>query len=470
MKPQAPGETGVGPTPVGGGPIPRGQTGSVRSVPDPSRPKPRRILGVVTAGMEIAISVVAALVFFAVFLAALSRIIPLGVTMNEVVSPVALDGGAGDHRFSASLDQLAHLGDRLGARAALLTVLNTTVKRKPADAFSWSTVPSGTELQEGDAVQTTGDGTAMITFGHGTRLQLGQKSLMVIHANLPSGDAAKLPETPSVHVSLGELWGNVARDGGRAAEVSITSPGVQTHVTSGTDTAAAQFRIVVGQNKTSVLSVYRGVADVGARGQTVRVTANQFVAMDSVRGIATPRPLPAAPHVIEPDGGAIYRYRDLPPQVSFHWNTVPNADGYRLAISRNPEFRGVVLDQRLPGTQFSFGSFNSGPYYWHVSAMVAGAEGPPSAPRVVFVTSASREPALQVQFPTTVVNGDHITLNGISEPSVRVRVAGKPAHMGPSGRFEGLVALKRGFNVVVVEATDRVGNTAYKSKVVEAKF
>src|SRR5205085_11211406 len=117
------------------------------------------------------------------------------------------DGGA-DGAFAGSLDAFGNIVDRLNPVAAILTVLNTTVKRRAAGEIVWGTVPTGSPLREGDAVQTTRDGTALLTFGKGRKLQLEQNSLMIVHTDRTVMDAAGAPE-PCVHVLLGELWGKV---------------------------------------------------------------------------------------------------------------------------------------------------------------------------------------------------------------------------------------------------------------------
>ena len=425
-----------------------------------------RLRHMATAGTEIVISVLVALAFFAVFMLGMSVLIPSGLTLSEVVQPGSRSD-ASPHNFTASLDGLGNLGERLNPAAAMLTVLNTQVMRKNVDGIVWGAVPSGTALREGDAVQTTRDGTALLTFSRGKRLQLEQNSLMIVRVS--RDEAESVNPTPSVHVMMGEVWGNVAREGEERASVNVASPGAETEVTPA-DGKSAQFRLAVRKDKTSVLSVYRGSAEVVAQGRTVHVAANQFVSMDSLRGVAVPASLPASPALVAPDGGATFSYRELSPRVEFRWGPVPGADGYRLLVSHSPEFQGVVIDQRVVTTGFTYGNFKSGPYYWRVSALKAGAEGASSQPRAVVVSNVQRPPALKVEFPAAVWNADQCTVRGTTEPGIRIVVAGEKVVTDASGRFEGVVKLKRGFNVVVVEATDRVGNTAYKSKVIEAKF
>ena len=88
----------------------------------------------------------------------------------------------------------------------------------------------------------------------------------------------------------------------------------------------------------------------------------------------------------------------------------------------------------------------------------------------MIIANIQQAPQLQLELPPDVVNGNACTIRGVTVPGIRIVVAGEDVHPGPGGGFEKVVALKRGFNVIIVEAIDRVGNTTYKSKVVEAKF
>jgi hypothetical protein len=268
---------------------------------------------------------------------------------------------------------------------------------------------------------------------------------------------------------MGEVWGNVGGAGEERETVHVTSPGTVTDVTPVAG-GRAQFRILVDRDKHSVLSLYHGTADVVARGHTVRVVANQSVTMDSLNGVGAPVALPAAPALVSPDARATFHYRERSPRIEFRWEPVAAADGYRLLVSRSPQFEGVVIDERLATSLFSTGSLNSGTYYWRVSAMRAGAESAPSPPRTLVIASEQRPPGLAVEFPAAAVSADRCVVRGTTDPGTRILVAGQNVTVDASGAFEQGVALKRGFNVVVVEAIDRVGNTTYRSKVIEAKF
>ena len=422
---------------------------------------------VATAGTEIVISVLMALAFFAVFMLGMSVLMPSGLTLGEVVLQGSSGGEASRHNLTAALLGLGNLGEQLHPAAAVLTVLNTQVMRKTADDIAWGSVSAKTALREGDAVQTTRDGTAMLTFGRGKQLQLEQNSLVIVRSSRRAAESAS--PAPSVHVMMGEVWGNVGGAGEERQTVHVTSPGSVTDVSPAAG-GRAQFRILVDRDKRAVLSLYRGTADVVARGHTVRVGANESVTMDSLNGVGVPMALPMAPALVSPEAGATFRYRERSPRIEFVWEPVKDVDGYRLLVSRSPQFEGVVIDQRMTAPPLSNVSLKNGTYYWRVSAIRAGAESAPSPPRAMVIASEQRPPGLAVEFPAAPVSADRCIIRGTTDPGTRILVAGQNVRVDASGQFEQVVTLKRGFNVVVVEAIDRVGNTTYQSKVIEAKF
>ena len=77
---------------------------------------------------------------------------------------------------------------------------------------------------------------------------------------------------------------------------------------------------------------------------------------------------------------------------------------------------------------------------------------------------------MNVVYPAAAVEGDQCTITGSTEPGVRVLVGGERVDTNEVGHFEHTISLDRGLNVVVVEAIDSAGNTAYSSKVVDANF
>lgn len=74
---------------------------------------------------------------------------------------------------------------------------------------------------------------------------------------------------------------------------------------------------------------------------------------------------PGAPTLIAPSDGA--STADTTP--AFNWNAVANANEYQLQVDNNSNFSSTIIDETLPGTQFTPGSaLAQGTYYWRVGA------------------------------------------------------------------------------------------------------
>ena len=86
-----------------------------------------------------------------------------------------------------------------------------------------------------------------------------------------------------------------------------------------------------------------------------------------------------------------------------------------------------------------------------------------AAPGVSFlVVRDVRPPVLALREPANgiVVDGDHIRVNGTTEPGASVTVNGVAVKVDSDGSFTVDIGLEEGSNVIVVVATDTVGNAA----------
>lgn len=55
-------------------------------------------------------------------------------------------------------------------------------------------------------------------------------------------------------------------------------------------------------------------------------------------------------------------------EAVFEWDPVQDADHYILEISRDPQFRQLVVTEKLSKTEYSWAQFQLGTYYWRVAA------------------------------------------------------------------------------------------------------
>ncbi len=75
-----------------------------------------------------------------------------------------------------------------------------------------------------------------------------------------------------------------------------------------------------------------------------------------------------APNLATPGTGERMRYAETPPEVSFSWEQVADADAYRFQLARNEDFSDLVTQQET--TQLNYlQTIDKGRYYWRVQAL-----------------------------------------------------------------------------------------------------
>ncbi len=227
---------------------------------------------------------------------------------------------------------------------------------------------------------------------------------------------------------------------------------------------------VAMDQETSTLSVHEGAADVVWQDQTTVVPAGYMVSFDPTHPPSQPVPLPKPPTLVSPVDGRSFRFRAAPPRVSFSWQSIDETKEFRVQIARDPRFDEIVYEDRHSRTAFVHGNLGEGTYHWRVSglrgriASVAGKAG-------TFTIKRDQEaPRLSVEFPSGPVTERTLTIRGETEPGCRVVVGAESVPTDPAGRFELTVALKSGYNFLVVQAIDAAGNTAFQNHTVVAEL
>lgn len=428
----------------------------------PRRSLAGRLLG---SGAEMVAAAAITFGFFGVFLLILAQVFPLGLSLGNLATQlesrrVASEVAAGRSDTGTSGRAVA------GADIASLQVLRADVRSKPSDAIAWSTAHDGQHLRDRDGVQTGAQGRARLQFGPDNQVFLERNSLVIVSSGGPQAAAA--PGPGAVVVLEGELWARFSGGGSTPPRLAI---GRATLVAAaGGSQAAPEFRVRVGKDHAGTISVMSGRLELDTGAGHRRIDAHQFGRISPDGTIEAPQPLPADPEVTGPADGESYRYRDLPPQIGFQWSSVAGADHYRLVVSRDRDARQVVVDEIVDAPALTWGRLKEGRYLWRVSALAGDAEGAPSAWRAVAVTREAEPPPLAVEPLPKSVDKSRIHLSGRIGRPASVFVSGVKVVTSPDGRFEFDLDLQPGANVIVVEAVDAMGNTAYWSQIVNARF
>lgn len=383
-------------------------------------------------------SLLLVLALFWLFLNFLDALFPSGTPLKKL-----MQGGSEQwqvnpgHRAEATLSSLLH-----------------DVRFRRGNSIAWGGANEGMELYNQDAVQTLDRSSANISFGKKDQLQLGSNSLMVVtRLNTDDSGGAR---SYRVHVD-GELRGSLSA--GRTVNMEFSAGGHLARIAGG----EARFRIIPHGKKSASLAMYSGEAVVVAKGRLIRVPANFGVTLTSGAGVGGVVPLPAPPVPGGPEQ-RVYRYRLLPPPVGFAWSgTQPQ---YHFQVATEPGFRSLVIDEKIKSNGFVTGKLGEGNYYWRVSGVNDGIEGPFSRVGRCQMLQVLKTPGLQVSFPPENATPGAYTLTGTVEPGSKLFVDGDEVATAAPGEFSCELRLKPGVNLIRVEALDPTGNASYASRIV----
>ena len=432
---------------------------------------PGRLKSSLTKSAETIAAIVLVLVFFAIILGMMETFFPTGTGFNALMraDQDAGQGGAGERDILVSgQDGDGHLGDA-NPVVATLGATRQTVKSKEADAIAWHDARAGMALRDRDAIQTQKGATALIAFDEDNHLQLGENSLVVIR-RLEADPILRGRRAFSMAVD-GELSGTLAASASDSIHLEVTTPHSVARLSSPAGPKGeTEFKITVNPDNSSTVAVFSGVAQLLTGGRELRIEANQAATIGEAGVTTQAITPPKAPRAAAPAEASVYYYRDLPPQVRFHWQAKDNTERFHFDLARDPAFSDVLVSTTLGVNHYTHGNLKPGKYYWRVSALTPLAESPPSATRDFELVRDLDPPLLSVEFPPPIALAPEQILRGRTERGARLLIAGKAVTPAADGRFEHALRLESGSNVLVVQAVDAAGNISFRSQLVQGRF
>ena len=414
------------------------------------------------------------LLFFLIILVTLNAVFPTGQNLLDLIRPGGEDSSlSGDQNTSRDLRLSTGAGELgLGDRTDISAVLTNTenlVKSKRANQIAWQGAARGMVFYNSDAIQTFDRSSATLSIKEGNFLQLEENSLVVFRKL--EQDVFTRENRTVVVLMGGQLSGEVKKVGQENYNLEIIIPGAVARAPSRSNIdQPAKFQMIVKPDDTSVLTVLEGEADLTVDGKTIKVGTDQIVKIQSGKRPVFLRPPPKPPILTSPADGEIFPFRDVPPRVSFQWNARKGVQNYHFVLATDQKFANILHEGRIDDNQFAHGNLKSGDYFWRVSSENSDGEGGFSRARHLLLVQDLEPPALEVNYPDTGEEGDKFELSGRTDPDASIFVGGMPVKIDERGEFVHNLFLKRGFNVIVVEAVDKVGNVAYFSKTINVEF
>jgi len=350
---------------------------------------------------------------------------------------------------------------------ATLVSISRSVKKRGAEAIEWTAASEGMPIHNHQAIQTLARSGAVVALGRHDEMTLEENTLAVF--TRPEAENGQGARQSSLLLIGGQVRGKISSgDGADNALAVLTSVGATT-IHPGPK-SPAQFAVSVSPDKVSTFSLYAGSAEVKVAGKTLFLSPNQAVTVDPSGVAGQVELLPASPEPVAPADHAVAAFGRLAPRVLFSWTEVGGADGYRFVLARDATFKDVLLDKHVATPQFVHGSLEAGRYFWKVGSLrgnVAGLTGPV---RELLLVRDTDPPGLALELPGEVRDPSDFMVKGRTEPGSQVFIDKEEVPVSGNGEFQLAVALRRGVNMIVIEAVDAAGNSSYEAKYVNGKF
>jgi hypothetical protein len=343
---------------------------------------------------------------------------------------------------------------------AVLSVVRGDVQDKPANSIAWFVARKGGRLGNGHAVQSYANASARVDFDDRNVIELGERTIVVLRT--PERESSSVPRAATVLFMDGFLRARIDPSGKTSPAVDFQSGGASV-------VPKGEIALKVDKNR-ATLAVLEGAAELRWHDQVRSIAAGTMVSYDASHAPGTPVPLPAPPSPVTPREGETFLFRANPPKVELTWTASDDAKEFRVQIASDPQFAHVVYAGRVSERRLVHGSLPSGSYVWRVAGVRDGIEGRPSATLGFVVAQTQKAPELTVEFPDGVVTAETLLLRGSTDPGCQIFVNDVRAATDPAGRFEQSVALRPGYNFLVVQAVDAVGNTSFRNHTVMARL
>ncbi|HUS27537.1 MAG TPA: hypothetical protein VMZ53_03485 [Kofleriaceae bacterium] len=233
---------------------------------------------------------------------------------------------------------------------ATVAELGGNVKVKRKGATEWTPAEKDEALHAGDAVRTADESFVRLKLaGRGT-LEISEPTTVIIDDALSLQDG-----TVMAVVDPGATLVVKAADG---SEAHIAAP-------SGASQPST-FRISPAADNSLDIAAIQGDVAVKTQAGEQAVTAGKVTRVVK-QSASEPVSLIAFPKSVAPGIDARFHFvADKP--IDLQWATVKEASGYRVQISKDTEFRQLVLNEDATSTAVQFAPKAPGVYAWRVAA------------------------------------------------------------------------------------------------------
>jgi len=349
-----------------------------------------------------------------------------------------------------------------------ITYIMNNVRTRKRGKSEWENAVLHRRLFSEDGVRTLSDSQVRIKFLKGEILRLSENSLIILKPE-------KKEET--VELLSGEL---------RASEAKVLTASAVVEPQVSPTLAKPDFKTKIKEDKTTLVSVYKGKVDLVSQGE--RVTIPEGFMSQAKLNYAPEKPiaLPAPPDLSRakeelgkeaapelPEEGKLEEKINLLESLAgldfSEQKTKLGIEYLHLQVASDSEFMNILEDKKLESIEeYKRSRLPDGEYFWRVSYIYEDElESEYSSVRSFIVTTAP--PTLEVSSPREgeKIRDEFVKVKGRTAKDCTVVVNDKPAYVNEEGDFLVVLYLSQGKNIITVNSQDSYGNVAALEREVE---
>ncbi|MFQ5926047.1 MAG: hypothetical protein ACE5MH_01285 [Terriglobia bacterium] len=390
-------------------------------------------------------------------------LLAVGLGIYSVIRPGALTsvlsslGGL----FAGSESGAASTQSERAEQAKFIN-LDGEVRVRKANAVQWVNADYRMPLEEGDIVQTGGNGVARITFVDGTTYVVKPETLIVIERNIAlenhATQVAVQVRSGVVDLSTG-TWDVAGSSSIVSFENAVARMEQNTRAMVKNDPEAEVHEITVSE----------GQAKVEKGGESVQVGPYERAAFTGAEGALQTEKVIRPPTLTQPRNLApIISRQPAREAIQFEWTRVPEAVAYHLRIFTSPLLTRQVLERRLTSTSFTVRGLSPGEYWWNVTATdKQNQESAESDTNKFSLVEQPAEEELLLVIEKVIQHGRVIEIIGRTEPGATIIIQNEQvALIEPDGHFKHFTRplASAGAHVITITAQNQRGEVVTRRK------